>query len=265
LQEWLSHPAVQGGFLPFLVALAVAAPLARTRWLALAQAAGFAVCVTLAIGWSLESLTSTRKLAMVTIASPVLGVFVERVRTRAAEAAAVLLLAAASSWVFWRVLAQKELVATAGAGLLTAGYVAWQAAAALRISRDPVRGAAAAAALGFGTGVVAILGASALLGVAGLAAGSAAAATLLVQALRGKAAPDGRSMALPATAAAALVAVAAVMTAQLPWYVLLPMLAVAPASLLARSRGVRWRAPLAFALSLAPALGAVALAWYRPV
>ncbi|MEJ6021641.1 hypothetical protein [Ramlibacter sp. PS4R-6] len=265
MQDWLGHPAVQGGILPFIAALAVAAPLARTRWLALAQVAGFAACATLAIGWSLESLPSTRRLALVAVASLALCVLVEQVRTRSARILVVAVLAASSAWVLWRLLAQKELAAAAGAGLVIAAYVAWQAAATLRVSADPVRGAAAAAALGFGTGVVAILGASALLGVSGLAAGSAAAATLCVQALRGRPAPDGRSVSLPATVAASLVGVAAVMTAELPWYVLIPLLAVAPAAMLATPAGARWRASLAFPLSLVPALAAVALAWYRPL
>lgn len=250
--------------MPFIVALALAAPLARTRWLAVAQAAGFAACATIAIGWSFESLTATRKLAIVGVASLVLCVFVERSRKPWAETLCVLLLAAASVWVLWRLLVQKELAAAAVAGVLAAAYVAWQVAASLKISADPVRGTAAAAALGFSAGAVAILGASAVLGIAALAAGFAAAATLIVQAWRGVAAPHARSASLPATSVAALVPAAAVMTGELSWYVLLPLLAVSPSVLLARAAGVRWRATLAFLFALVPGLVAVALAWFRP-
>jgi len=264
LQEWLGHPAVQGGGLPFVVALVLAAALARTRWLAFAQAAGFAACVTLAIGWSFESLTSTRKLAIVAVASVLLCLFVERFRTRASNVACIVLIAASSTWVLWRLLAQMDLPAALAAGLLAAAYVAWLTGSSLKASADPVRGAAAGAALGFGTGVLAILGASAVLGVAALAAGSAAAATLVVQALRNSPSPVERSISLPAVTAAALAGTAAVMTAELPGYALLPMLAVPPATLLARPAGAFRRGALAFVFALVPAAIAVALVWFRP-
>jgi hypothetical protein len=164
----------------------------------------------------------------------------------------------------WRLLAQKELAAAVGAGVLAAGYVAWQVAASIKASADALRGTAAAAVLGLSAGAVAILGASALLGMAALAAGFAAAATVIVQFLRGAAAQSSRSIAIPATTVAALVPPAAVMTGELPWYVLLPLLAVAPATLLARADGVRLRAAIAFLFALVPGLAAVALAWFRP-
>jgi hypothetical protein len=250
--------------MPFVVALALAAFLARTRWLAIAQAAGFAVSVTLAVGWSFESLTSTRKLALVAVASLLLCLLVERLRTKVADIVCVALLALSNTWVLWRLLAQKDLVAAVVAGVLAAAYVAWISGSTLKVSDDPVRGAAGGAALGFGTGVLAILGASAVLGVVALAVGSAAAATLLVQALRNTSAPAGRSISLPAASAAALVGTAAVMTAELPWYALLPMLAVPHATLLSRPTGVFARAALAFVFALVPAAVAAVLAWFHP-
>lgn len=78
-------------------------------------------------------------------------------------------------------------------------------------------------------------------------------------------APTGRSLSLPATAVAALVAAVAVLAAQLPWYAPLPLLGVAPATCLARAANVRWRAFFAFALAMVPAVLAAGLAWFRPV
>jgi hypothetical protein len=267
LDEWLGHPAVQAGVLPFAVALAVGAPLARTRWLALAQALGIAACATLALGWSLESLTSTRKLALAGIASLALCVLLElaRDRTRAARLATIVLLAAASVWVLWRVLAQKEMLPAAAAGLLAAAYVAWQLAAVIEVSADPVRGSAAGTVLAFATGGLAILGATALLGVLSIAAGSAALAILLIQVVRNAPAPGGRSICVPAAAIAALAAPAAVMAAELAWYTLLPLLLVAPATLLASSAGTRSRAAVACAAAIVPAIAALLLAWFRPL
>jgi hypothetical protein len=83
--------------------------------------------------------------------------------------------------------------------------------------------------------------------------------------VRGHASPAGRSISLPSGTAAALAAVAAVMAAELPWYTLLPLLAVAPATLLARPANVFWRAAFAFVFALVPAALAVGLAWFRPL
>src|SRR4051812_20729935 len=102
---------MQAGVLPFAVALVVAFLFARTRWLALAQIAGFAVAVTLAAGWSLESLTSTRKLAIVGVASIVVCAAIEwkPTRWRRVAAAVCAVLAAATVWMLWRLLAQKDI------------------------------------------------------------------------------------------------------------------------------------------------------------
>ena len=266
MQEWLAHPAVQGGLAPFAAGLAAAAVLARTRWLALAQVLGFAVAVTLAIGWSIEPLTSIRKLAIIGISTAVLCIAYEwaRARSRAASAVAVSVLAVASAWMLWRLLVQKDMPDAIVAGVLAAAYVAWQAGTTLKVSADPVRGAAAGAMLGFAAGGLALLGASAVLGVVALGAGFAAAATLVVQALRNKAASAGRSISLPAAGIAALVGGAAVMSAELPWYTLLPTVAVAPATALSRSESPRTRGAVACLCSFVPVLAAIALAWFRP-
>jgi hypothetical protein len=117
--------------------------------------------------------------------------------------------------------------------------------------------------LALGTGVVAVLGASAVLGVVSIAAGSAAGATLLVQVLLDRPAPVGRSISLPAASAASLAAIAAVMTAALPWYALIPLMAAGPLALAARGNTFR-RALLASTLPVVPVVIAAALAWFRP-
>jgi hypothetical protein len=258
---------MQAGILPFVVALVLAFPLARSRWLAIAQVAGFAVAATLAAGWSLESLTSTRKLAIVGVAVIALCAAIEwkPVQWRRFGAVACVALAAATVWMLWRLLAQKDLGPAALAATLAAGYVLLQTALALHAGEDPARSAASGAVLGFATGIVAILGASALLGTFALAVGSAAAATLAVQFFRGRAAPVGRSISLPAAAVAGLAGVNGVMTGELPWYALLPLLLIAPIGRVAPATlTARIRCIAAFVLCLIPAAAAIALAWFRP-
>jgi hypothetical protein len=86
-----------------------------------------------------------------------------------------------------------------------------------------------------------------------------------VQLLRGSAAPVGRSISLPAATVAALAGVNGVMTAELSWYALLPLLLIAPvARLVPAMLTPRIRSIAAFALCLIPAAAAIALAWFRP-
>ncbi|HUR88074.1 MAG TPA: hypothetical protein VMZ74_03215 [Ramlibacter sp.] len=267
METWLSHPAVQAVGLPFIVALIVALPLARTRWLAIAQVAGFAVCATLVAGWSLEALTSTRKLAIIGIATLALCALVEvgSSNWRAAAATSAVALGFAAAWMLWRLLAQKEIGPALLAALLAAGYVVLQAGLSLHAGADPVRSTAAGAVLALATGAVAILGASAVLGSMAIAVGVSAVATLVLPWLRNEAPPRGRSIALPVSAVAALGDVAAVLVAELPGYCLVPLALVFPVSHLAPAlRPVRTRAAVAFALALIPAAAAIALAWFRP-
>lgn len=266
LESWLDHPAVQAAGLPFIVALIVTLPLARTRWLALAQIAGFVACATLVAGWSLESLTSTRKLAIIGVASIILCVIVETWAAHArATVVASLALAFAALWMAWRVLAQKEPGPAIVAGVLAFGYVALQCAMTLRAGEDPVRAISSATVLALTSGIVGVLGASAVLGSLAIAAGASAGATLAYLWMRNLVPPRGRSLALPASAIAALVGVAAVLVADLPAYCLAPLLLVTPAARFAPAlRPMRTRAVIAFASAIIPAAAAIALAWFRP-
>ena len=117
--------------------------------------------------------------------------------------------------------------------------------------------------LGLASGALAWLGASALLAQVGIAIGAAAGATLLVQMLAGKRAPTGTSISLPASVVAGLVGVLAVFTGTLPWYCLLPTLAIPWASRMvaAGSRPVWQTAFLTAFVALIPLLLALGLAW----
>lgn len=268
MEEWLGHPAIQGGLVPFVVALACSAALVRTRLLALAQVAGFLALAALAIGFSFESLTSTRKLVLAGAGTALLAAAIEwrRMPRGATQAAAVAVLAAASVWMLSRLLAQKDPGEALLAGALAAGYVAGLAGATLHVGEDPVRGASAGLMVGLGTGVLGVLGASAVLGLVGISAGAAAGATLLVQMVRGHAAPAGSSISLPASGIAALAGVLTVSSASLAWYALLPVLAAPWATLLVPQsvRPLWLRAILTSLAALAPMLAAVGLAWFRP-
>ncbi|HYF17960.1 MAG TPA: hypothetical protein VEA40_08830 [Ramlibacter sp.] len=267
MEELLQNPAIQAGIAPFLAALVVAAPLARTRFLGLSQLAGFLVLAALAIGFSFESLTAVKKLVLVAIGSGIAAVLLEALPARRELRGLVLvLLGAGCIWMLWRLLAQREGAGPYAAGLLGAAYVIALAWSTLRVSADPVRGASAGLMIGLGTGALAILGASAVLGSAAIAVGASCGAALLVQMLRGQPAAVGTTVAFPAVAVAGLAGVLATQSGVLPWYCLLPVLAAPWATLVAPEsiRRVWLKAVVSSALALVPMLAAVVLAWMAP-
>ena len=72
--ELLSNPAVQAGAAPFAAALVVALALQPLRLGGLAVTAAFLVAMQLVSGIQFSPLTATRKLVLLAIAAPVVGV-----------------------------------------------------------------------------------------------------------------------------------------------------------------------------------------------
>jgi hypothetical protein len=267
MDELLANPAVQGAAAPFIVALAVAALLMRSRFAGLAVCAAIAVVAALSMGFSLESLTASRKLVLVVLATGavILLAGLDAPAGRPAARTAVAVAAGlATVWVLLRVLQQAE----APRGWLTGGaaalFVALLAFENQRDGEDPVRTAAASLWLGLGAGVLALLGGSAVLALVGIAVGAGAGAVLLIQMITGRPLPANWALGLPAAVAAGLVAVVSVFTGQLPWYAPLPLLAVPFAARLlpAGARPAWLHAFLSASAALVPALLAVALAWF---
>jgi hypothetical protein len=267
MEQLLTNPAVQAGIAPFLAALLVSVPLRRTRLLGLAIAAGFLVVIALAIGFSFESLTSTRKMILVGLAAAIAMLAIEAaaVPHRPAVRAALCAVAGAGAvWVVLRILQQKDggmaLLAGAGAAL----YLALLVESTLRAGDDGVRASSIGLALGLGAGALALLGASASMAQVGIAIGAGSGATLLVQMLAGQRAPAGWTLALVASVVSGLACLIAVFTGALPWYCLLPTLAVPWATRLvaAGERPVWLSSILTAVVALIPMLLAVGLAWF---
>ncbi len=87
-----------------------------------------------------------------------------------------------------------------------------------RLAGDGVRAGAAGLALGIGTGIASIFGAALTYGLYGVAVAAGSGAFLLVQMVTGKRSYAGATFTLSVTAVAILIAAAAMILAELPWY-----------------------------------------------
>lgn len=231
MAEILNHPAVQGGVAPFVVALVVAALLHRLRLGGLALVAAFFTTVYFVAGFTFTPLTATRKIFLLGLAAPVVGILTDFAFKPTRFGAVILALAGAASavWVFGPVLSQKATAEAWLFGSAAALAVAWVVGFGLIVlAEHAVRAGAAGLGLGLGVGVASIFAASATYGLYGIALGAGAGAFLLVQMINGKKGFAGATFMLPAMLTAGLVAAGAMVLAKLPWYVLL-VLALVPA------------------------------------
>ena len=218
MQDLLNHPAVQGGIAPFVVGLIVTLAFAPARLAGLAAIAGFAVTVWLVGGFSFVPLTATRKIILVSLAAAGVGVCADLAfkPTRASGIVLGVLFGAATAWVFWTVLAQKPMKEALALGGGVCVLVAWLVATAHALRDRPVRAGAAGLTLGLGTGIAAILAASASYGQYGMAMGAACGGFLLVQMIRGRTTAAGATLTVVVGATLGLVAGGAFMLADRP-------------------------------------------------
>ena len=265
MQEWLSHPAFQGGIAPFAAALVAALVLRRFNLAGLALIVGFGVTAYLLNGVTFEPLTAIRKIILASVAAAAAGVAIDALgrASRAAGIALAVAFGAVAVWVFWSVLAQKAPLQAVQFALVPVLAVAVTVALTHALREDPVRAGAAGLGLGLGAGVAAILGASAVYGLYGIALGAGAGAFLLVQMLLNRRTTAGAALTLPLAVAAALFAAGAVVLASLAWYAVVPLVLVPLAVRLpVPQRGRVWvPAIVASVYALAPAALSWAIAW----
>lgn len=269
MEELLANPAVQGGVAPFVAGLVVMLLFQTVRLGGLAVVAAFATTVYFVAGFTFVPLTATRKIILLGLAAPVIGMLLD-FGFRPTRAGAVLLAAAAGGaalWVFWPVLAQKEarqLWILGGTAVAAVAFMVGCGQALL--TAEPVKAGAAGLGAGLGVGIASILAASATYGLYGIAVGAGSGAFLLVQMLRGKPGTGGATFVLPAMLIPGLVGAGAMILAQLPWYAL-PVLALTPAAacLPAPRKAPVWQQAVLRSLYAFVVAGfACYLAWHSP-
>jgi len=225
----LSNPAIQSGIIPLIVAFVSAFLLKRFggSWPGLAFAIAYYISVYLAAGFQFYPFTSTRKILMLGIIAIVLGVVIDAGKFRLKNLFGIIFFlgAIATLWVIWPVLARQEGISFILMAIPSLIYVGWLTAGCHQIRHRPEQSAMIALALGLGTGISAILGASALVGQLGIAIGAISGAFLLLHLVNQKI-QTGSTFMLPVGLLSGLLGIGAVIFASLPWYCLLPLVAI---------------------------------------
>jgi hypothetical protein len=266
VQQWLEHPAVQAGVLPFLAALVAGLALRRARAVWLAPTLAYAVAVALTSGIAFSPLTAGRKVLLLSLLAPLAGAAVDRLDARGARGARVVacvLAGLAAAWAVSTVLAQRPAGEAVAIGLGLAAFAAAAVALVMWRRDDDVAIAASGLGLGLATGVGALLSASTGYFAAGVALAAGSGALLALRFAAGPLARPGATGALAVALPAALFASATLMLAQLPWtalpaLLLVPVLAGVP---LPPGLGARARVIARTLLALAAAALPVLVAW----
>jgi hypothetical protein len=265
MQSLLDDPMVQTGIAPLLVALLVGGALLRTRLAWFAVAAAFATAVGLSTGIGFTPLTASRKVLLLVLAAPFVGLVLDLVPRppRWSMAAIGALCGLASVWVFWTVLSQREAAQWLPLAGGVAVFVALLVGLTLRLRTDGVAGGAATVALGLAVGVAALLSASIGNLANGVSVAAGGGAMLLLQFALGRAIAPGFVGTLTTGLGAALFTASTFVLAQLPWYTM-PLLLLVPlaASLdAAPERSPRVRMLVVTVVALAAASLTVLAAW----
>jgi hypothetical protein len=266
MQELLQNPAIQAGIIPFTTALLLALILHRAGWYwaGLALLAGFTATVYVVVGFQFQPWTSTRKIIALGLGAGAAGLLLDVYpgSRRWLPVLLFMLAGAAALWLGWPVLKRREGLELWTRGIGSALFGGWCAAAMESLRSQPLQAASAAVAMGFGTGVVVLLGASALLGELGIAVGAAAGALwLLVAATRTL--RLGSLAMLPAGLLCGLIGLGGNVYAKAPWYSL-ALLALVPVCVRVppSPQWPRWiRLFVPIVLASAPAAIAIWLVW----
>jgi len=231
MHDLLTNPAIQAGLIPFCTALILGLLLKRMGWYwtGLALTAGFAATVYLVVGFQFQPWTGTRKIIALGLGAAGLGMLLDIYpwSRRWFSGLLFIIMGAAVLWMIWPVLQRRAGLDLWMAGIGSVVFGGWCAVALESLRSKPVQAVGAAVALGFGTGGVALLGASALLGELGLALGAAAGALWLLVTFTRKTDIGSLAM-LPAGVLGGLIGIGGHLYAEVPWYSL-ALLALVPA------------------------------------
>ena len=266
MDELLTNPAIQAAAIPFITALVIGLLLKPVGWYwaGLAVIAGFYASVSLITGFEFTPLTSTRKLVLIGMCAAAVGLALDYLAPKPRQLYPLLAVLGGGAvlWLIWPPLMRMEGAALWVSGAGSVAYVIWILLAFEGLRNRALRADAALMSLGLGTGIAALMGASALLGQLAAALAAAMGAFLLLSIFK-KTLPVGLLLLLPAALLSGLIGISAMTYAQLPW---ISLLALAAIPLLARiplpKKLPLWgQAAALVTLTLPAAAGAIYLVW----
>ncbi len=227
MNQFLNRPEIQSAVIPFIVGLLVYIALRKpitNSWI-WAIFAAFLISVGLINGLTITPLTGTRKIILLVLASFIVAGLIQHwiasIQMRRAVISALAIFALL--WVFWKVILRMDASAMAQFLAGSVMFVLWLLWAFEKIDKDEARLHSAGFSLLLGTGLSATAGASALLGQLALSLSAASGGVLLGWVLLGKFVDTKTNSALPYALSAALLGLAAVIFARMPWYALIPL------------------------------------------
>ena len=267
MDELLTNPVLQAAVIPFVAALVAGIILNQlgTRGAGLIIVIGFLCCAWLIVDFKLSPLTSTRKIILLGVIAAFTGLLLDiyPVIRRAIPYILFTAGAIAALWVIWPVLVRKEgeefWFLAAGACV----YAGWLMASMERLKMAPIRAGTAALALGVGTGVSAVMGASALLGELGSSIAAASGAYLLLALFFPKQSA-GSAFTIPVALLSGMLGIAGNVYATLPWYTL-PLLAIiTPLACipLPEQKPLLLKMVLLVLATMPAAIGAIIITWW---
>ncbi len=267
IDEWINHPAIQSGLIPFVAAFISVALLNYLRLSGLAVIAGFCATVYFVADFNFESLSIVKKIILAGLIAATIAPLLDLISNYVRFTRHVIVLASGcvAIWVFWSVLKQKPLEEAAMYGVGLAAYSMILAAFIDWLASTPARAGPTGLSLGLATGALALLGASALLGQLGFAVGMACGAYTLYALTTGKSLSCGRTFTLPLTILCGLIAPAAMILAKLPW-IGLPLLLVIPLVAyfpLPSGWSIRWQISIFSIVTLISATIPVYIVWWH--
>lgn len=232
--NFLSRPEFQSAVIPFIIGLLFYFGLRKLTAYAWGWAifAAFLISAGLINGLTLTPLTGTRKIILLILASFILIAIVRKLISSSNLQRMLLPVIgiAALIWVFWKVMLRMDFLDVTAFLAGSVGLLLWLLWTFDRVGNEDARLHGAGFTLLLGTGLAATAGASALLGQLALGLSAASGGVFLAWVLVGKVNGSGSSSGVAGgfsyALAAALLGLAAVSFARLPWYTLIPLAAI---------------------------------------
>ncbi len=233
MEQLLSRPEIQSAAVPFVVAFVVFFGLQKVTeraWI-WALLAAFLAAAGLINGLTVTPLTGTRKIILLVIASFFVAALMPWVlaRQNLQRRISTIISQLALLWVFWAVVARMQssdmvlfLVGSISLVLVLEDLFD-------RVADNPAKLHGAGLSLLLGVGLSATAAASALLGQLALALAAASGGAFFAWVLTGNLTVNQTKQSittLPYVMASALLGVAAVIFARLPWYALIPLASI---------------------------------------